>query len=87
MTFNDSGLIYLGCCRETKFKVLAYLCLGVGVQESECDEDAGEKIDFKVVFNKQKYDVTFPLDHTVAKLKIHIQTLTGKLLHIHQVLD
>lgn len=50
---------------------------GEGVQESSLDEDVGEKIDFKVVYNKQKYDVTFPLDHTVAKLKIHIQTLTG----------
>ena len=24
------------------------------------DEDAGEKVEFKVIFNKKKYDVTFP---------------------------
>ena len=31
-----------------------------------------------MIFNKQKYDVTFPLDNTVLKLKDHIQTLTGR---------
>lgn len=30
-----------------------------------------------MIFNKQKYDVTFPLDKTVLKLKEHVQTLTG----------
>ena len=24
------------------------------------DEDVGEKVEFKVIFNKKKYDVTFP---------------------------
>ncbi|KAK3091100.1 hypothetical protein FSP39_017109 [Pinctada imbricata] len=41
-------------------------------KESPC-----ETVDFKVVFNKQKYDVTFPLDETVANLKVHVQKLTG----------
>lgn len=36
-----------------------------------------EVIEFKVVFNKQKYDVCFPLDETVASLKKHMETLTG----------
>lgn len=34
-------------------------------------------VDFKVVFNKQKYDISFPLDNKVSALKTHIQTLTG----------
>ncbi|GAB6020405.1 Ubiquitin domain-containing protein ubfd1 [Chamberlinius hualienensis] len=40
-------------------------------------ETAKELVDFKVIYNKQKYDVSFPLDDTVATLKQHIQTLTG----------
>ena len=32
-----------------------------------------------MIFNKQKYDVTFPLDKTVLKLKEHVQTLTGSI--------
>ncbi|XP_013779300.1 ubiquitin domain-containing protein UBFD1-like isoform X1 [Limulus polyphemus] len=36
-----------------------------------------EMIDFKVVYNKQKFDVSFPYDETVGSLKQHIHTLTG----------
>ncbi|XP_076366850.1 ubiquitin domain-containing protein UBFD1-like isoform X4 [Tachypleus tridentatus] len=36
-----------------------------------------EMIDFKVVYNKQKFDVSFPYDETVGALKQHIHTLTG----------
>ncbi|XP_077979697.1 ubiquitin domain-containing protein UBFD1-like [Glandiceps talaboti] len=36
-----------------------------------------ETVDFKVVYNKKKHDVTFGLDETVATLKLHIQTITG----------
>ncbi|XP_038064147.1 ubiquitin domain-containing protein UBFD1-like isoform X2 [Patiria miniata] len=36
-----------------------------------------ELVDFKVMYNKQKYDVSFDLDGTVATLKTHVQTLTG----------
>lgn len=36
-----------------------------------------DNVDFKVFFNKQKFDVTFALSKTVAVLKEHIQTLTG----------
>ncbi|XP_033629999.1 ubiquitin domain-containing protein UBFD1-like [Asterias rubens] len=36
-----------------------------------------ETVDFKVVFNKQKHDVSFDLDGTVSSLKIHLQTTTG----------
>lgn len=50
--------------------------------ESKTDEldlstDTRTTVDFKVIFNKQKYDVTFPIEETVAKLKSHIETLTG----------
>ncbi|KAI8494966.1 ubiquitin domain-containing protein UBFD1-like isoform X1 [Branchiostoma floridae x Branchiostoma belcheri] len=36
-----------------------------------------ETIDFKVMWNKKKYDITFPLDDTVEMLKKHIHSLTG----------
>ncbi|XP_002732133.2 ubiquitin domain-containing protein UBFD1-like, partial [Saccoglossus kowalevskii] len=36
-----------------------------------------ETVDFKIVYNKRKYDITFELDNTVANLKQHIQTLTA----------
>lgn len=41
------------------------------------NEEAGEKVDLKVIFNKKKYDVTFPLDHDVGALKSHLQPLIG----------
>jgi hypothetical protein len=31
-----------------------------------------EKVDFKVVFNKKKYDIVFGLDDTVGALKVHL---------------
>jgi len=34
-------------------------------------------VDFKIICNKQKHDVTFSLNDTVLSLKQHIQTLTG----------
>ena len=39
------------------------------------DEDSGEKVEFKVIFNKKKYDVSFPLDKDVAALKVHLQAI------------
>lgn len=41
------------------------------------DQDPVETVEFKIVYNKQKYDVTFPTNETVTKLKAHVQTLTG----------
>merc|ERR1712179_719491 len=32
----------------------------------------GEKVKFKVVFNKKKYDVSFGLDDTIGALKVHL---------------
>lgn len=36
-----------------------------------------EAVEFKVIYNKMKYDVVFPLDETVSSLKMHIETITG----------
>ena len=41
------------------------------------DDEALEKVEFKVIFNKKKHDVTFPLDHDVGALKSHLQPLIG----------
>ncbi|KAK2162509.1 hypothetical protein LSH36_97g05028 [Paralvinella palmiformis] len=41
------------------------------------DEVIKEMITFKVIYSKQKYDVTFSLDATVSSLKSHIETLTN----------
>ncbi|KAI4493177.1 hypothetical protein M0802_009594 [Mischocyttarus mexicanus] len=55
------------------------------VEEQQCTEDAAaattsqnipeEKIDFKVIYNKQKINVNFALDGTVAELKMHLQNI------------
>jgi len=44
---------------------------------TKADGDTGEKVDFKVIFNKKKHDVTFPLDSDVGALKSHLQPLIG----------
>jgi len=44
------------------------------------DENQVEKVDFKVVWKKNTYDVSFPLDERVNKLKEHINTLCGERL-------
>lgn len=36
-----------------------------------------ECVDFKVIYNKKKYDVNFPLDDTIGQLKLHLQDITG----------
>jgi len=36
------------------------------------DKEGEEKVEFKVVFNKKKFDVTFGLDDTVGALKVHL---------------
>jgi len=42
--------------------------------ESEKVKDM-EMVEFKVVFNKKKYDITFGLDDTVGALKVHLQDI------------
>lgn len=36
-----------------------------------------ESVDFKVIYNKNKYDVNFLLDGTVGQLKQHLQDIIG----------
>jgi hypothetical protein len=36
-----------------------------------------ERVDFKVIYSKNKYDVSFPLDSTVGELKQHLQDIIG----------
>jgi len=40
-------------------------------------EETGEKVEFKVIFNKKKYDVTFPMDNDIGALKSHLQPMIG----------
>jgi hypothetical protein len=35
-------------------------------------------VEFKVVFNKRKFDVNFNLDSTIAELKEHLHTIIGE---------
>uniref|UniRef100_A0A0E9T3W7 Ubiquitin-like domain-containing protein n=1 Tax=Anguilla anguilla TaxID=7936 RepID=A0A0E9T3W7_ANGAN len=41
------------------------------------DDEGKEMVDLKVIWNKNKYDLKFPLDGTGAKLKERIHSLTG----------
>ncbi|XP_032790982.2 ubiquitin domain-containing protein UBFD1 isoform X1 [Daphnia magna] len=41
------------------------------------DIDGVKDVIFKVVFNKKKHDVSFPLDATIAQLKDHLHTIIG----------
>ncbi|ESO87415.1 hypothetical protein LOTGIDRAFT_235090 [Lottia gigantea] len=43
----------------------------------ETDKSNAEKVDFKIIYNKSKYDVSFSLDETIHQLKQHVQGLTG----------
>jgi len=41
------------------------------------EQPVQEMIEFTIIYNKQKYEVKFPLDETVDALKNHIEKLTG----------
>lgn len=51
---------------------VAAASVGAGVED-----DDGEKVDLKVIFNKKKYDVNFPLDNDVGALKSYLQPMIG----------
>lgn len=38
---------------------------------------SSETIDFTVIFNKNKYDVQFPLDDNIGQLKKHLEDVIG----------
>ncbi|GLG97244.1 Ubiquitin domain-containing protein UBFD1, partial [Gryllus bimaculatus] len=49
-----------------------------GDLSAKCDIDASkEVIDFKVVYNKNKYDVSFAVDKTIGELKVHLEDIIG----------
>lgn len=45
------------------------------VPSKPTEETPRERIDFKVIYNKKKIDVSFDLDGTVAELKTHLQNI------------
>ena len=38
-------------------------------------EDSVEKVEFKVIFNKKKHDISFALDENIGALKAHLQPI------------
>ena len=46
-------------------------------ESKESEQSSSEQIDFKIVYNKKKYDITFGLDDTVGQLKSHLQDVIG----------
>ncbi|XP_034951841.1 ubiquitin domain-containing protein UBFD1-like [Chelonus insularis] len=42
---------------------------------NECSNKPKENVDFKIVYNKKKIDITFPFDGTVAELKDYLQNI------------
>jgi len=55
-------------------KIAEKECSPKAVSEADKSKDL-EMVDFKVVFNKKKYDMTFGLDDTVGALKVHLQDI------------
>ncbi|XP_024086169.1 ubiquitin domain-containing protein UBFD1-like isoform X2 [Cimex lectularius] len=45
-----------------------------------------ELVTFNVIHNKQKYEVDFPLDDSVSKLKLHLQSLIGIPQNLQKVM-
>lgn len=42
------------------------------IDSSASEKENKEKVDFKVVFNKKKFDVNFDMDDTIGALKVHL---------------
>jgi hypothetical protein len=53
-------------------------------EEPEEEEEEGETVTFKVIFCKTKHEITFGLDKTIAKLKLHLQKTIGNNIHNRQ---
>lgn len=51
--------------------------VAASTSKQQLDVDAGERIDFKVVYNKKKYDISFGVEETVGALKAHLQDVIG----------
>lgn len=50
-------------------------CTSESVEEPECE--IPEQVEFTVVFNKAKHDITFAYDATVLELKAHLERICG----------
>lgn len=48
-----------------------------GCTEEDITSVDKETIEFKVVYNKAKFDIVFPLDDSIAQLKKHLEYVTG----------
>jgi len=69
MTTEPACVMEPGCAIESAEPSIA--------EESEQVEvTPQEMVDFKVVYNKQTFNVTFPIDSTVLSLKQHLEALT-----------
>lgn len=68
---------YLLLCFPSQFVVKSPDFILQSSDKDDCTktEDTGEKVDFKVVFNKKRFDVSFPLDKTIADLKGHLEAI------------
>lgn len=54
--------------------------------ESDIKEVPNEMIDFKVVFNKNKYDILFGWDKTVKELKVHLESIIGVVQNAQKIM-
>lgn len=54
--------------------------------ESDLKEGANEMIDFKVVFNKNKYDILFGWDKTIKDLKVHLEGIIGVVQNAQKIM-
>ena len=50
--------------------------------DQETQQSCAEQIQFRVVWNKKNYEVTFGLEETADSLKQHIESLTGGFPHV-----
>lgn len=48
------------------------------ISNGDDTDDEREKVDLKIIWNKNKYDLKIPIDNTGAQLKEKIHSLTGK---------
>lgn len=54
--------------------------------QSESVASNGETVSFKLVFNKTKYDIEFPLDNTIKQLKEHLTSIINVLPAMQKVM-
>ncbi|XP_077290753.1 ubiquitin domain-containing protein UBFD1-like [Arctopsyche grandis] len=54
--------------------------------ETELGKVNEERVDFKVVFNKSKYDITFGWDKTIKELKLHLEDIIGVVQNAQKIM-